>query len=628
MTGLGDLPGGTYESTALGVSADGSVVVGQSRSLNGREAFRWVGGTMTGLGDLPGGSFNSLARAVSADGSVVVGVGRSASGSEAFRWVGGTMTGLGDLPGGNFFSNAYDVSADGSVVVGQSASASGSEAFRWVGGTMTGLGDLPGGIYSSFATGVSADGSVVVGRGTSASGLEAFRWEGGTMTGLGDLPGGPFFSTANAVSGDGSVVVGSSRAASRNVAFRWEGGSMAALGDLLAAKGIDQTGITLLDATGISDDGTVIVGNAFTTAGNEAFIAVYDEPASGATTPATGVVFVDDFSISVQSVSNTSRLSGASGQGLDRGLEFTGLNARSDETGKARAAVPTEGSVRGSVGRGLSYSAFVFGEGSRVLDTGIATREVGSGGVGLKLKSNGSGLDFGLSALVVNQSTTTSALGSRSSIHGLGAGLFLTYAPAPTGIELLFTASRMALDGDIDRNYLNGATTETSSGSTSGNYTGFQGRVGYAMQTSQNLTLTPFAGLSSHRAELDGYTETGGTFAGTVSAQTSNLRKAKLGLDARFRLRSNLDLTTAVSVEHVKETGTFSSVSVTPLGGATFGGGSGARTYNAADVSLGVNYRASSNVALYSQVNASHALSSGASDIDRVGIQIGAAFSF
>ena len=40
--------------------------------------------SFTGLGDLPGGSFNSSARGVSADGSTVVGVSSSDSGTEAF----------------------------------------------------------------------------------------------------------------------------------------------------------------------------------------------------------------------------------------------------------------------------------------------------------------------------------------------------------------------------------------------------------------------------------------------------------------------------------------------------------------------------------------------------------------
>ena len=49
-----------------------------------------------GLGDLPGGLFNSQAYDVSADGSVVVGQGNSASGGEAFRWTSAGMVGLGE----------------------------------------------------------------------------------------------------------------------------------------------------------------------------------------------------------------------------------------------------------------------------------------------------------------------------------------------------------------------------------------------------------------------------------------------------------------------------------------------------------------------------------------------------
>lgn len=56
--GLGDLHGGEFSSIANGISPDGSVVVGSSRSVNGIEAFRWSEQQgMVGLGDLPGGIF-------------------------------------------------------------------------------------------------------------------------------------------------------------------------------------------------------------------------------------------------------------------------------------------------------------------------------------------------------------------------------------------------------------------------------------------------------------------------------------------------------------------------------------------------------------------------------------------
>ncbi len=41
MEGLGDLPGKIFESHALGVSGDGSIIVGTSVSTVGTEAFIW-----------------------------------------------------------------------------------------------------------------------------------------------------------------------------------------------------------------------------------------------------------------------------------------------------------------------------------------------------------------------------------------------------------------------------------------------------------------------------------------------------------------------------------------------------------------------------------------------------------
>jgi probable HAF family extracellular repeat protein len=184
MAGLGDLPGDIFDSWAYGVSADGSVVVGNGVGDSGIEAFRWTeAGGMVGLRDLPGSGFSSRAYDVSADGSVVVGMSVGGSGNEAFRWTAaGGMVGLGDLTGGTFSSDAYGVSADGSVVFGWSDGSAGQEAFRWtVAGGMRsvrdilvndyGLGGQLAGWTLSYVGACSADGSVIVGGGTNPAGL-------------------------------------------------------------------------------------------------------------------------------------------------------------------------------------------------------------------------------------------------------------------------------------------------------------------------------------------------------------------------------------------------------------------------------------------------------------------------
>ena len=82
-------------SLGIGLGAIGVAVPAQAASFQG-------------LGDLPGGIFNSQAYGVSANGSVVVGRGNSANGFEASRWTQETgMVGVGDLSGGDFYSFAY-----------------------------------------------------------------------------------------------------------------------------------------------------------------------------------------------------------------------------------------------------------------------------------------------------------------------------------------------------------------------------------------------------------------------------------------------------------------------------------------------------------------------------------------
>ena len=282
----GELPGGDFFSQANGISADGSTVVGRSESdtaLN-LEAFRWTEASgMIGLGklSLPGDRLSSRASATSSNGSVVVGGSATTMVGEAFLWTQATgLVALGDLSGGSANSQAQGVSPDGRIVVGLGNSGGGSEAFRWESATgMEGLGDLPGGDSDSYADGVSADSRVIVGVGSSDAGREAFRWTAPDgMVGLGDLPGGNYESGARDVSADGRVVVGYgsiSFAEPFSAPFLWdETNGMQNLEDLLMAQGVDLAGWQLREASGVSADGSIIVGTGRNPDGfQEAWIA-------------------------------------------------------------------------------------------------------------------------------------------------------------------------------------------------------------------------------------------------------------------------------------------------------------------------------------------------------------------
>lgn len=86
------------------------------------------------------------------------------------------------------------------------------------------------------------------------------------MVGLGDLSGGTFHSEATGVSADGSVIVGTGMSSSGLEVFRWtEAGGMVGLGDLPG-------GTFYSIATGVSADGSVITGYSNSSSGTEAFL--------------------------------------------------------------------------------------------------------------------------------------------------------------------------------------------------------------------------------------------------------------------------------------------------------------------------------------------------------------------
>lgn len=294
ITNLGVLPSGS-SSRGVAVSSDGSVVVGWSLNSNfDRRAFRWTSaGGMVDLGVL-GSDTTSSARSVSGDGTVVVGSGsttgfrwtsvggmqsltppvNSISGVSgdgavlvgqtsfhAYRWTsGGGVQTLASLAGAGS-SNAYAASANGSRIAGSSDSSDGERAVRWVDGTIQSLGVLAGGAFSNGSA-ISSDGTAVVGYSNTPSGTRAFIWteSSNTMTDLGVLAGGSG-SYAYGVNGDGSVVVGQSGTGSGDRAMLWTSTlGMVDLNTYLVGLGVNLTGWTLTEATGISADGSTIVG--------------------------------------------------------------------------------------------------------------------------------------------------------------------------------------------------------------------------------------------------------------------------------------------------------------------------------------------------------------------------------
>ncbi|HEV8355410.1 MAG TPA: hypothetical protein VGQ17_01460 [Gemmatimonadales bacterium] len=283
---LGDLPGGSNHAIALGVSADGRFVVGESSStLSGvidllrpssnREAFLWDAntGAMMALGDVTGGRFSSVAKDVSADGRVVVGHSEDAFDSRAgvartapFRW---TATGgmvklngatIGAIGG---FAGAFAVSNDGSKVVGivdwadQQTFQEFVRAFVWQGGNVKFLSyfpadSLPPPAEDITLQAISPNGLTIVGTQLDIIFRMPFSADANLQENLGRIGTGGIKPTA--VATDGKTIVGGF-VPQVNVsgAFRWREGDNPKYFEL-PPNGAG--------ATGVSADGRIVLDQA------------------------------------------------------------------------------------------------------------------------------------------------------------------------------------------------------------------------------------------------------------------------------------------------------------------------------------------------------------------------------
>jgi len=223
---------------------------------------------------------------VSADGSVLAGIQRVGTGGGRRRPVRWTQAQASELLGSDLPADADAerslVSADGSVVVvNMFSSETGQVAWHWTRETgLVPLGRLDPADPSSnsIAAALSADGLVVVGRGDG----HAIRWTAGT--GFQRLDPKPAeeaaLSQAFGVSEDGSVIVGEIGTASGVAAFVWdEKSGIRLLADLLEDEhGADLTGYDLTRALDVSDDGRRIVGTGRGPDGSGIWFAVIPEP--------------------------------------------------------------------------------------------------------------------------------------------------------------------------------------------------------------------------------------------------------------------------------------------------------------------------------------------------------------
>ena len=283
------LPSGYETGIPVGVSNDGTVVAGTIAvplEANTTRAMTWTNGTASIL-SIAGGNA-SQGFALSGNGRVVGGEIFFNDGINPVLWRDGgepvLLTARGTI-NPSFITALND---DGSVVAGNLGVLEGGKpvirAARWTQASgIVQLGTVaehrnPGAM--STANDISADGLVIVGwsqqgsiepqNAVTGNNTLAMKWtEAGGMTSLARYTG-QVSSVASAVNGDGSVITGEVRVPTKvgaytidiNSAARWSGGGSAVqtIAEWLAASGVSNGTNTYDTALGVSNDGTVVIG--------------------------------------------------------------------------------------------------------------------------------------------------------------------------------------------------------------------------------------------------------------------------------------------------------------------------------------------------------------------------------
>lgn len=504
------------------LSPNGNFAVGwTSTDLGGTGGYIWS--STNGLTQITGGEVTGLveqAYAVNNSGFVVGATEDSSSVRRGYVWNSTSgVTFLDSLLGNSTNSEALDISSSGNRIVGRSNSATGSRAVLWNSGLVEDLGTLRSdNSGDSVANAISADGSVVVGWSwsdvPSGNSQRAFRWTSSDgMTSLGYLGENDSagFSVANDVSDDGSVIVG--QAFGRDTAgigwgraFRWTNSTgMTDLGTLRS----DNSGSS--EAMAVSSDGQTVVGTSATDAGDpRPFIW-----RSGTMLDHENTLAQVAENAQQQAVASTV-LSGVSEFAL--GQEIS-VPTQTDAV--TRLSTKGSGTIRPPISVRVSLAGAANSDATDVALAGVTAAAAlspnltfgGYLGLGQEIGS--------LEGFGIDGNFNTVGLYLRGNPTG-GTGLTWKLALAQTGSDVEITRAASL------------ANTEAGSGDSSMKSRAASFELGYSFLQG-NTTLTPFAKITRTTYERDGYTENNGiAFPVTYDAHKQDATFATLGLNADF----------------------------------------------------------------------------------------------
>ena len=494
-------------SQAAAVSANGLVIVGHTDIAGLIYAAIWNNSALT---TLPLGIYDEMrATAVSADGLTVVGFSvDNLARTDAFYRISTNNAVSLAAEFGSLHSQATGVSGNGSLIVGTLSDDFFGTPFvrrgfiHTVGGSHTVINPSATGpaAFSSrtFAemTAISSDGSTSIGYAYSVPGLplgDALgfrRASNGTITSLGTLGGA--WSIPNAISANGAVIVGQSANGSSEEAFVYQNGTMTGLGFL--------TGGSSSNATGVSADGSVIVGFGDVTGGAIHAFTYANQTLLDATEwmrslngPGSLSAMANNLSSMPLEGAHHRPLMSYDGMGKQRQFWATGdFGASSRQTDRRTSF--------GEVGASQTYGETLVGV---AVGTALQTQD----------------LLFGGDAKITGQ-TFMAEIDTR-------------LADKESILSLLVL--RGEWDAQTARGYVTGGGNDISRGQTDMDTTTVRVRYdGPTQKFTGNFTAAPYASFALTRVRTDGFAESGGSFPATFDAHGHTAKESRLGLLTKF----------------------------------------------------------------------------------------------
>lgn len=544
------LPGGTT-GYAMGVSEDGAVIVGEADDGMASRAVYWDDAGVHALANLSNGTgYYSRAYAVNADHRIIVGQTDNAAGLYvATKWQDGTPVSLGLLRASDLSSVAYDVDASGSIVVGSSFSGMSfiNQAVYWDGGNIIHeLNPLSFTNRDSIARAISSNGRIFVGMSRDDGNIaQAVRWDydgvNAVITQLAVLPASAG-AQALAVNGDGTVIVGSALDQSMAAqAVKWTPQGAETLVSVLTKKGVSLSGLSLAEATGVSEDGIYITGNGINRATGNGFAFIAN---TGGADRVAGVTSVFDLAKSLNDTGSSTAAQAGSlnamqfGQGMFQAHSMipASTNAGSTSLLNADALSSLEPAAGGISGWELySAGSMGLGQGHDIGDRGF------NGMIGVRKRLASSfGIGIGLNRA---NARTDMAFGGTSGVKAKGTSLIAAYEPVWSRLRLYGFAFGTALDFDIRRGYANGTGLDSSTARATGLSYGASLQAGYDFALTERWHVIPYAEYRRSQTQIDAYAETGGAFPALFGARLIDQASMRLGIRNDYALRPDMNLT-------------------------------------------------------------------------------------